>query len=106
MRVDLEGAPLEPEAPGIASRAVDVDGTRWARVEYEPGVLREEFCDVGHSGYVLRGEVTYEFADGGERLHVREGDAFTLSAAREHRGQAGPEGVTLFLIDAEVGHGG
>jgi hypothetical protein len=49
--------------------------------------------------------VTYEFADGGERLHVREGEGFTLSAAREHRGQAGPEGVTLFLIDAEVGHG-
>jgi len=106
MRVDIAGAAREPEAPGIASRAVDVDGVRWARVEYEPGVLREEFCDVGHSGYVLHGEVTYEFADGGEPLHVREGDGFTLSAAREHRGQAGPDGVTLFLIDAEVGHGG
>ena len=72
--------------PGIASRAVDVDGVRWALVEYEPGVLREEFCDVGHSGYVLRGEVTYEFADGGEPLRVRAGDGLVLPGAREHRG--------------------
>ena len=101
--VKIGAEPSEAEAPGIASRAVDVDGTRWALVEYEPDVLREEFCDVGHSGYVLRGEVTYEFADGGEPLRVQAGDGLVLPGAREHRGRSGPEGVTLFLIDAEVG---
>ena len=61
---------------------------RWALVEYEPGALREEFCDVGHSGYVLRGEVTYEFADGGEPLRVRPATGSSCRR-REHRGRAG-----------------
>ncbi len=51
---------------------------------------------------MLRGEVTYEFADGGEPLRVQAGDGLVLPGAREHRGRSGPEGVTLFLIDAEV----
>src|SRR5689334_21994111 len=56
---------VEPalEAPGIASRALDVNGVRWAIVEYEPGVLREEWCTEGHSGYLLAGEIEYEFQE-------------------------------------------
>jgi quercetin dioxygenase-like cupin family protein len=97
--VDLTGQPLEPEAPGIASRALDVNGVRWALVEYEPGVLREEWCVEGHSGLVLEGQVTYEFQDGGEPLAVRAGEAFTLADGEAHRGRAGTEGARLFLID-------
>jgi len=89
----------EPEAPGIASRAVEVNGVRWAVVEYEPGVLREEWCDAGHSGYVTDGEVVYEFQDGRPPLAVREGEGFTLPDGSAHRGRAGSAGVRLFLID-------
>jgi quercetin dioxygenase-like cupin family protein len=97
--VDLAGQSLDPEAPGIASRALDVNGVRWALVEYEPGVLREEWCLEGHSGLVLAGEVTYEFEGGGEPMTVREGAAFTLADGEAHRGRAGSEGARLFLID-------
>ena len=90
---------LEPEAPGIASRAIDVDGVRWAVVEYEPGVLREEWCEEGHSGYVLEGDIAYEFSDGRELLRLRAGDGFTLPDGGAHRGRAGSGGARLFLID-------
>jgi hypothetical protein len=89
----------EPEAPGIASRAVQVNGIRWALVEYEPGVLREEWCDEGHSGYALDGEVEYEFQDGRPPLAVRAGEGFTLPDGSGHRGRAGATGARLFLID-------
>jgi hypothetical protein len=52
--VDLAAQSLGPEAPGIASRALDVNGVRWALVEYEPGVLREEWCLEGHSAWCSR----------------------------------------------------
>jgi quercetin dioxygenase-like cupin family protein len=97
--VDLAAQSLEPEAPGIASRALDVNGVRWALVEYEPGVLREEWCLEGHSGLVLEGGLTYEFQDGGEPLVLKQGDAFTLADGEAHRGTAGPDGARLFLID-------
>jgi quercetin dioxygenase-like cupin family protein len=92
--------PLEPEAAGIASRAVVVNGVRWAVVEYEPGVLREEWCTEGHSGYVLAGEVAYEFEQRDRApLTVRAGEGFTLPEGSGHRGRAGAEGARLFLID-------
>ena len=56
--VPFPATAFEPEAPGIASRAVEVNGVRWAIVQYEPGVLREEWCEEGHSGYVLDGAVS------------------------------------------------
>lgn len=102
--IPLDTIPRAPEAPGIASSAQDVEGVRWAVVDYEPGVLREEFCEEGHSGYVLAGEVTYEFSGSDERLRVTAGQAFTLpaGAAGAHRGRSGADGAQLFLIDREA----
>jgi hypothetical protein len=100
--IPLASTPLEAEAPGIASRAVDVGGVRWALVDYQPGILREEWCTEGHSGYLLEGDVTYEFADGHPELRLTAGNGFTLPhGGGGHRGRAGPNGVRLFLIDRE-----
>ena len=90
-----------PEAPGIASETTEIGGHRWARVRYEPDVLREEWCDEGHEGFVLEGSVTYEFEDGTEPLALDAGDGFSLPGARVHRGTAGPQGALLFIIDRE-----
>ena len=97
--VDLEARPLEPEAHGIASRAVDVDGVRWALVQYEPATLREEWCREGHSGYVVEGDITYEFDDGAPSVHAEAGQAFRLPEGQGHRGRSGAHGARLFLID-------
>lgn len=97
--VDFEAQSHEPEAPGISSQAIVVNGVRWALVEYEPGVLREEWCLEGHSGYALAGDVTYEFSDGRAPVHVRAGAGFSLPAGSGHRGRAGDQGARLFLID-------
>jgi quercetin dioxygenase-like cupin family protein len=90
-----------PEAPGISSETTSIGGHRWARVRYEPGVLREEWCDEGHEGFVLEGAVTYEFEDGSDPLALVAGEAFSLPGARVHRGTAGPAGALLFIIDRE-----
>jgi hypothetical protein len=99
-RVPFSTTALGPEAPGICSRAVEVNGVRWAVVEYGAGVLREEWCEEGHSGYVLAGEIEYEFRqDDLEPLVLERGDGFTLSDGSAHRGRAGDSGARLFLID-------
>jgi hypothetical protein len=97
--VEFAAHEQEPEAPGIASHAVDVNGVRWAVVEYQPGVLREEWCEEGHSGYALDGEVTYEFSDRRDPLRVRAGEGFSLPDGSAHRGRAGDRGARLFMID-------
>ena len=90
----------EDDVPGIRDRAQTVDGARWALVEYAERASREEWCEDGHRGFVLDGEMEYEFSDGRDPLRARKGDAFVLPAGVAHRGRnlaAGP--TTMFLID-------
>ena len=107
-RVPFGELPWAEDAPGIRAREVDVGGARWAVVEYGAGVAREEWCEEGHRGYVLEGEIEYEFDDRRPPLHASEGEAFLLPPATlgagAHRGRnlaAGP--TRLFLIDDHRG---
>lgn len=100
-KVSFSALDPAPEAPGIASETTEIGGNRWARVRYEPDVLREEWCDEGHEGFVLEGDITYEFEDGTESLPLVAGEAFSLPGARVHRGTAGAQGALLFIIDRE-----
>jgi hypothetical protein len=98
------------DAPGIRAREIEVEGARWAIVEYGEGVGREEWCEEGHRGYVVEGGIEYEFDDGREPLRASEGEAFFLPPAAlgagAHRGRNLASGPTrLFLIDDHPGTG-
>jgi uncharacterized cupin superfamily protein len=99
--IALAGTDWVDDVPGIRARELDVDGRRWAIVEYGPGARREEYCLDGHAGYVLEGEIEYEFSDGERPMVVSQGDAFTLATGRGHRGRNTRDSSTsrLFLID-------
>jgi len=98
--VDFDALGWEDDGPGIRARAARAVGSRWAIVEYGPGARREEWCTDGHRGYVVEGEIEYEFDDGTPRLVVRQGQGFVLAAGTGHRGR-NPSGAAtrLFLID-------
>ena len=72
-RIPFPTTALQPEAPGIASRAVEVNGVRWAVVEYQPGVLREEWCENGTPGTCSRerSNMSLSKATALRWLHVR-----------------------------------
>ena len=92
------------DAPGIRAREADVAGSRWAVVEYAEDASRDEWCEQGHRGYVIEGEIEYQFDDESEPLRATEGEAFFLPPAAPgkgaHRGRNLSPGPTrLFLID-------
>lgn len=102
--IDFWSAAPVSHDPGVSDREVEVDGTRWALVEYSPGSGREGWCDVPHSGYVVSGSITYSFEDDSGPLEVAGGDSFVLPRVPRHRGRNdGDEPVRLFLIDAIPG---
>jgi quercetin dioxygenase-like cupin family protein len=89
----------EQEAEGVRARVCEVGGARWAIVEYAPGAGRPEFCEVGHEGYVISGEIEYEFASGGA-IVARTGEGFVLPTNDLHRGfNRGTEPARLLVID-------
>jgi hypothetical protein len=89
---------------GVADREVEIDGTRWALVEYSPGSGREEWCDTPHSGYVVSGAITYSFEDGRDDLVFAADEGFVLPTSPRHRGRnEGDEPARLFIIDSLPG---
>jgi quercetin dioxygenase-like cupin family protein len=99
--IDLSAAEPVSHDPGVLDKEADVNGTRWALVEYSPGSGRREWCDTPHAGYVVSGTIAYSFDDGREPLVVGPGQAFALPSSPRHRGSnEDGEPVRLFLIDA------
>jgi len=99
-KLDFDGIDWADDQHDIHSRAENALGQRWAIVEYEAGAAREEWCTDGHRGYVLAGQIEYEFDDGTAPLHIRQGQGFYLAAGTGHRGHNPAATATrLFLID-------
>lgn len=99
-KLDFDSIDWADDQPDIHSRAAVALGQRWAIVEYDPGAAREEWCTDGHRGYVLAGQIAYEFDDGSAALSVTAGQGFFLAAGTGHRGHNPGETTTrLFLID-------
>jgi quercetin dioxygenase-like cupin family protein len=102
--IDLPGADPITHDPGVADREAEIDGTRWALVQYSPGSGREEWCDTPHSGYVISGRLTYDFDDGRDPMVIGSGEAFVLPPSPRHRGRNdGDDPARLFIIDALPG---
>jgi hypothetical protein len=98
----LEAEAWRDDAPGIRAReCFDIDGKRFAIVEYAPGAARDDWCEHGHYGYVVSGRIRYLFEDGSPPLEAGAGEGFFLSTTPSHQGaNAAAEGpTTLFLVD-------
>lgn len=102
-KLDFDSIASADDQPDIHSRAAAALGQRWAIVEYERGAARAEWCTDGHRGYVLAGQIVYEFEDGSAPLAITEGQGFFLAAGTGHRGHnPGKTATRLFLIDDPV----
>ena len=101
--IQLDEAEPQSHDPGVTDREVEVEGVRWALVEYVAGASRARWCSTPHSGFVLAGAIMYEFEDGREPLVVSAGSGLVLPAEPRHRGRnEGAEVARLFLVDAWV----
>ena len=99
-KLDFDSIRWADDQADIHSRAAEALGQRWAIVEYETGAARGEWCTDGHRGYVLAGQIEYEFDDGSAPLAVEQGQGFFLAAGTGHRGRnPGDIPTRLFLID-------
>ena len=97
--VPFDAEPWLDEAEGVRALVRDVEGIRWAVVEYLPGAGRPDWCTTGHRGYVVAGEIEYEFESGGS-LTARAGQGFVLPGGDGHRGRnRGGEPARLLVID-------
>lgn len=98
--VAISAQAMVTEEPGISSQEQVTGDERWAVVAYAPGSTREEWCQVGHRGFVLEGTITYELTGNLKPLSASAGDGFVLPTGIAHRGRNDTQQLTrIFLID-------
>jgi quercetin dioxygenase-like cupin family protein len=101
---DLAGAELVDEEPGVRARVDEAGGRRFALVEYAPGAGRAHWCEVGHEGYVLEGEVAFELAGHDEPLVVRAGQGFVLPERLPHLGRNRSADAPMRMLIVDTAH--
>ena len=97
-RVDFETLAWQVSSPGIRFKAAVRDDKQLRVVEIDPDV-QQDWCDTGHVGYVLQGNLEIEFHDGIKEF--RAGDGFIIRAGEveRHKPKAMGSVVKLVLVE-------
>lgn len=83
---------------GVRHRYVDQDGRRFRLVEYSTD-MPPHWCDKGHYGYMIDGEMEIEYED--ETILYKAGDALIIpeGEADRHRARAVSDKVVVFFLE-------
>jgi hypothetical protein len=84
--------------PGVRHKCVNQGDWRLRLVEYSRE-MPPHWCEMGHFGYVIEGQVDIEYADG--RVTYGPGDGIIIADGFKHRHRAHPltERVQLFFVE-------
>jgi mannose-6-phosphate isomerase-like protein (cupin superfamily) len=98
-RIAFDDLPWETHTSGVRFKAHAM-GTRQLRLlELTPALDHPHWCETGHVGYVVEGELAIEFA--GESLIFRAGDGVSIppGPTDRHRPRAISERVRLIFVE-------
>ncbi len=99
-RVRFDDLPWQDAAPGLRLKQCSHGSKRIRLVEFSPAYDDQAWCEVGHTGYVLNGSLTFIYDDGPVRHS--QGDAFRIEdgQADRHRTRVEPgETALVFLVE-------
>jgi quercetin dioxygenase-like cupin family protein len=98
-RVLFDQIEWQSPQPGVRFKAAR-DGARQVRlVEFTPEFVESDWCNKGHAGFVLSGELEVDFS--GQVVRFPEGSALLIPAGAEHAHKARilTPVVRLFLVE-------
>ena len=94
-------SPLRSLAPGVMGKEARMpDGLVVRYQERSPGHDSEDWCESGHTAYILSGRIRYELADG--VIEAGPGDIVHIPAGHAHRHRprvVGSEPVRYFVTE-------
>ncbi|MFH0777803.1 MAG: cupin domain-containing protein [Candidatus Eisenbacteria bacterium] len=99
-RIDFDELEWKSPIEGVRDKSVVQDGRRVRLVEYSRS-MPPHWCEKGHFGYVLEGEMEVEYP--GETVVYKEGHGILIPSGCEHRHRARilTERALVFFIEEE-----
>ena len=105
-RVDFDRYEWDYTSPGMRVKRALCNGKQLRLVEIGSEFGEPEWCEAGHVGYVLEGELEIHFERVSERLSA--GDGLYIVSGREmrHRARAVRGIARLILVEDKRSHSG
>lgn len=79
-------------------KLIDNGEKRVRLLKLSPGFQELEWCQRGHTGYVIDGSLEMEFNEG-HKKQFTTGDAILVSQGEAHKARTGGGSCLLFLVD-------
>ena len=102
-RLAFEDVDWEPTLEGTARlKRIANKGKAFRLVELTPNTVHAHWCEVGHVGMIVEGDLEIDFA--GDKIKLQAGDALSIpdGDAHRHRPRALSDRVLMFLIEDEA----
>lgn len=87
----------EESAPGARSKTFRQGGKQLRLVEFTKDFIEHDWCEKGHAGIVLEGELEVEFRD--RIVRYPEGAAILIDSGDGHKARSATQVVRLFLVE-------
>lgn len=85
-KVDFSALKWETPGPDVRFKESSEDGRKLRLLEFDKGFQDEVWCDKGHYGYVIEGEMDVDF--GGETVRFKKGDGIVIPGGDRHKHMA------------------
>ena len=97
--VEFDKLAWEIAAPGARYKAFRKNGKQLRLVEFTKDFIEPDWCEKGHIGIVLNGELEVIFRN--QVIHYPEGSAIFIEpgAGNGHKARSVTEMVRLFLVE-------
>ncbi len=95
-KVLFNDIPWETPIPGARFKADEQNGKRLRLVEFTEELVEPYWCEKGHIGYVLTGEMEINF--NGEIVSYVAGDGIVIPAGENHKHKAKVHSGTVQLV--------
>ena len=98
-KIDFDALPWQQAAVGARFKSFSQGGRRVRIVEFTSDFVEPDWCEKGHVGIVLRGELEIDFR--GRRLRYAEGSGIFIAAGAvaAHKARSITPCVQLFLVE-------
>ena len=98
-RIAFDDLPWETHASGLRFKVHKTGARQLRLLEFTPELHHPHWCESGHVGYVVEGELEIEFA--GESMTFRAGDGVSIPPGHpdRHRPRAISERVRLIFVE-------
>lgn len=98
-KVDFGALPWQSSVLGARSKSVMTGAKRVRIVEFTSDFVETEWCETGHFGLVLKGQLEIDFRGRVVKYAEGEGILIPAGATNAHKARAVTPTVQLFLVE-------